>query len=133
MLSAQIDEGKKMTETAGIGHTRWATHGKPSDENSHPHRSASGKFAVVHNGIIENYAVIKKQLQDEGVEFLSETDTEVVAQLLDKYYTATFSPPCVRRWRNWRDRMRWGFSARDFPEEMIAVRNASPLIVGSFR
>ena len=130
VLSAQIDEGKKMTETAGIGHTRWATHGKPSDENSHPHRSASGKFAVVHNGIIENYAVIKKQLQEEGVEFLSETDTEVVAQLLDKYYTGDFFAAVRSAVAQLEGSYALGVLCADFPEEMIAVRNASPLIVG---
>ena len=130
VLSAQIDEGKNMTETAGIGHTRWATHGKPSDENSHPHRSASGKFAVVHNGIIENYAVIKKQLQDEGVEFLSETDTEVVAQLLDKYYTGDFFAAVRSAVAQLEGSYALGVLCADFPEEMIAVRNASPLIVG---
>ena len=130
VLSAQIDEGKNMTETAGIGHTRWATHGKPSDENSHPHRSASGKFAVVHNGIIENYAVIKKQLQDEGVEFLSETDTEVVAQLLDKYYTGDFFAAVRSAVAQLEGSYALGVLCADYPEELIAVRNASPLIVG---
>ena len=130
VLSAQIDEGQNMTETAGIGHTRWATHGKPSDENSHPHRSASGKFAVVHNGIIENYAVIKKQLQDEGVEFLSETDTEVVAQLLDKYYTGDFFAAVRSAVAQLEGSYALGILCADYPEELIAVRNASPLIVG---
>ncbi len=93
MLSAQIDEGEKDDRDGrdrpyALGDARK----NPSDENyPHPHRSASGKFAVVHNGIIENYAVIKKSsCRMRGVEFLSETDTEVVAQLLDKYYTGDF-------------------------------------------
>lgn len=91
ILSEMIDGGKGMEATVGIGHTRWATHGKPSDENSHPHRSASGRFAVVHNGIIENYAALKKQLMEEGIQFLSETDTEVVAHLIEKHIPWGFS------------------------------------------
>ena len=70
----------------GVGHTRWATHGAPNDVNSHPQVSQSGRMAVVHNGIIENYAKLKKFLESKGVQFVSETDTEVVAQLLDYYY-----------------------------------------------
>lgn len=91
VLSESIHAGEGMEATAGIGHTRWATHGKPSDENSHPHRSSSGRFAVVHNGIIENYAVLKKELQDKGVTFLSETDTEVIAHLIEQAYTGDFT------------------------------------------
>ena len=73
--------------TCGIGHTRWATHGEPSDRNSHPHLGGKGKVAVVHNGIIENYQEIKDRLLNKGFTFVSQTDTEVVAQLLDYYYT----------------------------------------------
>ena len=90
VLREMIGDGAGLPETAGIGHTRWATHGKPSDENSHPHRSASGRFAVVHNGIIENYAALKKEMQEEGVVFLSETDTEVIAHLIEKAYAGDF-------------------------------------------
>lgn len=99
ILSDMIGGGEGMEAAVGIGHTRWATHGKPSDENSHPHRSASGRFAVVHNGIIENYAALKKQLMEEGVQFLSETDTEVVAHLIEKNYHRGFSGRRVRRHR----------------------------------
>lgn len=70
----------------GIGHTRWATHGEPSDTNSHPHTNMDGTISIVHNGIIENYAKLKSKLQAEGVVFLSQTDTEVVVHLIDKYY-----------------------------------------------
>ena len=87
ILSDMIDGGKAVKGTVGIGHTRWATHGEPSDANSHPHLSDSGKFAVVHNGIIENYIKLKDHLIRRGVKFYSETDTEVIAQLLDYYYT----------------------------------------------
>ena len=86
ILSDMLDEGKSLRGTIGIGHTRWATHGAPSDINSHPQVSDSGKFAVVHNGIIENYLTLKTFLMDRGVTFVSETDTEVVAQLLEYYY-----------------------------------------------
>ena len=86
VLADRIHGGEGYPQTVGIGHTRWATHGKPSDENSHPHLSAGRRFAVVHNGIIENYAELKAGLQAEGVPFASETDTEVVAQLLEKNY-----------------------------------------------
>ena len=86
VLSDMTDEGKNVIGTIGIGHTRWATHGEPSDVNSHPHISSSGRFAVVHNGIIENYIPLKQKLMDKGIEFLSETDTEVVAHLFEYYY-----------------------------------------------
>ena len=77
--------GETMPGKSGIGHTRWATHGAPSDVNSHPHLNANETIAVVHNGIIENYIPLKKKLQDKGYEFVSETDTEVLAHLLDYY------------------------------------------------
>lgn len=86
VLKGLIHDGKDVPGTVGIGHTRWATHGAPSDINSHPQVSDSGKFAVVHNGIIENYLALKQHLIRRGVSFVSETDTEVVAQLLEYYY-----------------------------------------------
>ena len=80
-LIAKTDGGAKLPGTLGIGHTRWATHGEPNDINSHPHVSQNGKIAVVHNGIIENYLEIREFLQEKGVQFTSQTDSEVVAQL----------------------------------------------------
>ena len=79
-------EKSPIQGTLGIGHTRWATHGEPSDVNSHPHFNKDKSIAVVHNGIIENYMELKEELQKEGYEFLSQTDTEVIAHLVDKYY-----------------------------------------------
>ncbi len=129
-LSEMVDGGKDMPETLGIGHTRWATHGKPSDVNSHPHRSASGKFAVVHNGIIENYLSLIAELEAEGVTFVSETDTEVVAHLLEKYYTGDFMAAVKATVKRLEGSFALGILCADYPAELIAVRNASPLIVG---
>ena len=78
--------GETMPGSAGIGHTRWATHGAPSDTNAHPHTNAAGTIAVVHNGIIENYIPLKKKMQSKGYQFVSDTDTEVLAHLIDYYY-----------------------------------------------
>ncbi len=86
VLSELTHDGVTMPGTLGIGHTRWATHGAPTDANAHPHYNSTETIAVVHNGIIENYLKVKKRLQDKGYEFQSETDTEVVAHLLDYYY-----------------------------------------------
>ena len=85
VLAEQIHDGADLRGTVGVGHTRWATHGAPSDVNSHPQVSRSGRIAVVHNGIIENYAELKSFLMDQGVPFTSETDTEVVAQLIEYF------------------------------------------------
>ena len=82
-LIAKTENGALLPGTLGIGHTRWATHGEPNDTNSHPHVSQNGKIAVVHNGIIENYLELREFLQQKGVQFASQTDTEVVAQLME--------------------------------------------------
>ena len=86
VLSELTHDGAKLPGTAGIGHTRWATHGAPSDVNAHPHFNKTGSIVVVHNGIIENYLKLRRKLIRRGYEFVSETDTEVVAHLLDYYY-----------------------------------------------
>ena len=114
----------------GIGHTRWATHGVPNDVNAHPHLSESGRIAVVHNGIIENYAALKEELAGEGVHFASETDSEVVAQLIDRYYEGDLFAALVKTL----DRIEGAFAlavlAADRPDTLLAVRKDSPLIVG---
>ena len=129
-LSKKIDGGEHITSTIGIGHTRWATHGKPSDENSHPHLSENGKFAIVHNGIIENYAELKSELIKEGFSFRSETDTEVVANLLEKNDNGDFLETVKKTVDMLQGSYAFGILRSDRPDEFVAVRHASPLIVG---
>lgn len=129
-LSKKIDGGEHIPSTIGIGHTRWATHGKPSDENSHPHLSENGKFAIVHNGIIENYAELKSELIKEGFSFRSETDTEVVANLLEKNDNGDFLETVKKTVDMLQGSYAFGILRSDRPDEFVAVRHASPLIVG---
>ena len=129
-LSKKIDGGEHIPSTIGIGHTRWATHGKPSDENSHPHLSENGKFAIVHNGIIENYAELKSELIKEGFSFRSETDTEVVANLLEKNDNGDFLETVKKTVDMLQGSYAFGILRSDRPNEFVAVRHASPLIVG---
>lgn len=123
-------EKNNMVGTIGIGHTRWATHGEPSDTNSHPHLSQSGLIAVVHNGIIENYLPLKKWLLEEGYNFISETDTEVVANLLEYYYNGDI----VEALRKVLDRIEGSYAlgvlCKDNPDMIVAARKEAPLIVG---
>ncbi|MDR3178899.1 MAG: glutamine--fructose-6-phosphate transaminase (isomerizing) [Oscillospiraceae bacterium] len=115
---------------AGIGHTRWATHGKPSDENSHPHVSTLRKFAVVHNGIIENYLSIKNFLISKGKKFSSETDTEVIAQLLEYYDNGNTLDTVVKVLNDIKGSYAIGIIYEDNPEEIIAAKKDNPLIIG---
>lgn len=130
VLNDKIHGGADMQGTVGIGHTRWATHGKPSDLNAHPHVSESGKFAVVHNGIIENYLALKNSLLEQGYHFVSETDTEVIAQLLDYYYDGDLLDAVTKTLRKVRGSYALGILCKDFPDRIIGVRKDSPLIVG---
>ncbi|OPJ54691.1 glutamine--fructose-6-phosphate transaminase (isomerizing) [Alkalithermobacter paradoxus] len=114
----------------GIGHTRWATHGAPSDRNSHPHLNMDGTIAVVHNGIIENYMELKEELMSEGVVFKSETDTEVVAHLIDKYYKGDLLDAVYKAMEKLRGAYALGITCKDYPDTLIAARKDSPLIVG---
>lgn len=114
----------------GIGHTRWATHGKPSDENSHPHLSSGKKFAVVHNGIIENYQELREELQSEGFVFRSQTDTEVIAHLMEKMDTGDVLTTVQKVIKKLKGAYALGVVSEDEPDKLIAVRMASPLIIG---
>ena len=130
VLSEKVDGGKKMFGTIGVGHTRWATHGEPSDVNSHPLLSDSGRIAVVHNGIIENYMEIKEFLQEKGVLFHSDTDTEVVAQLLDYYYQGDILDAVQKVLHRIEGSYGLGIVCAEHPEQLIAARKDSPLVLG---
>ena len=116
----------------GIGHTRWATHGEPSDTNSHPHTSMDGTISIVHNGIIENYADLKAKLQAQGVVFKSQTDTEVVVHLLDQKYKATkdIFKAVIETLHVLEGSYALGVICKDYPDRIIAARKESPLVVG---
>lgn len=122
--------GETMPGTVGIGHTRWATHGAPSDVNAHPHTNAAGTIAVVHNGIIENYIPLKKKLTDKGYVFQSETDTEVLAHLLDYYYKGNPLEAITKVLHRVEGSYALGILFADCPDEIYAARKDSPLIVG---
>ena len=130
VLRDLTQDGSLIHGTIGIGHTRWATHGAPSDVNSHPQVSDSGKFAVVHNGIIENYLELKEKLIKKGVTFVSETDTEVVAQLLEYYYQGDILDAMIQVLRRVEGSYALGVLCADAPDQIVAVRKDSPLIVG---
>lgn len=119
-----------LTGSMGIGHTRWATHGEPSDTNSHPHLSNSGRFAVVHNGIIENYIYLREYLTRKGFAFISETDTEVIAHLIEYYYNGNILETVNKVITKVEGSYALGILCADNPDSFIAVRKESPLIVG---
>ncbi len=127
-LREKMEKDGVPSGVAGIGHTRWATHGEPSDINSHPHNG--GRVTIVHNGIIENYKEIKNFLIDKGRHFVSQTDTEVAAQLLDYYYNGNPIDAIVETMHNVRGSFALGIMFKDFPGVVFAVRKESPLIVG---
>ncbi len=122
--------GETMPGSCGIGHTRWATHGAPSDNNAHPHTNQEGSIAVVHNGIIENYIPLKKKLTDKGYHFVSETDTEVLAHLLNYYYKGNPMEAITKVLHRVEGSYALGIMFADHPGEIYAARKDSPLIVG---
>ena len=132
VLKALTDNGRSLTGTLGIGHTRWATHGEPNDINSHPHLSEGRNIAVVHNGIIENYVEIKEFLISQGMHFSSETDTEVVAQLLEYFYDSCgdFMASVYRVLDRIEGAYALGIICRDVPDSFVAARKDAPLLLG---
>ena len=129
-LAEKIQEGKLLPGTTGIGHTRWATHGAPTDANAHPHTSNDGRFAVVHNGIIENHAELREELIAAGYRFESETDTEVVVHLVERYYQGDLKKAVMRASSRLRGSYALGIVCSDQPEKVFVAREASPLILG---
>jgi glucosamine--fructose-6-phosphate aminotransferase (isomerizing) len=128
---------KPLDGTYGIGHTRWATHGRPTEENAHPHRDCTGKIVVVHNGIIENYVTLKKKLIEEGHTFTTETDTEVIAHLVEKYYYKTGNghrPLLEEAVRKTVGELTGVFAlgvlSSDSPDKIVAARNGPPAVIG---
>lgn len=132
VLSDMLHGGADLDGTLGVGHTRWATHGEPNDVNAHPHVSESGNIALVHNGIIENYMEIKEHLQKLGVKFTSDTDSEVVAQLLEFHYNECHNmlEAVGRVLRRIEGSYAFGIICSDYPDALIAARKDSPLILG---
>ena len=130
VLSAMLQGGKAVHGTMGVGHTRWATHGAPSDVNAHPQVSQSGRIAVVHNGIIENYMALKEFLRANGVDFVSDTDTEVVAKLIEYFYDGDLLEAVGRVLHRIQGAYALGILCADEPDKVVAVRKDSPLILG---
>jgi len=136
-LKAELDEiGRdNFVGTTGMGHTRWATHGKPTDRNAHPHRDASGRFAVVHNGIIENFAPLRGELEAAGVDLLSDTDSEVTVHLVAKAYESgptagDFLQSALAVLRRLEGAFTLVFTHADHPDMIIAARRSTPLVIG---
>src|ERR1700676_5031753 len=128
---------KPLDGTYGIGHTRWATHGRPTEENAHPHRDCTGTIVVVHNGIIENYVTLKRTLIEEGHKFTTETDTEVIAHMVEKYYLKTGNghrPSLEEAVRKTVKQLTGVFAlgviAADSPNKIVAARNGPPAVIG---
>ncbi len=130
VLSELTHDGATLPGTLGIGHTRWATHGEPSDVNAHPHMNKDESIVVVHNGIIENYLKLKRKLEKRGYEFISDTDTEVIAHLLDYYYQGNPLQAVTKVMHRMEGSYALGIIFRDHPDELYAVRKDSPLIAG---
>ena len=128
-LEAKLKE-KPLMGNIGIGHTRWATHGEPSDINSHPHSNETITISVVHNGIIENYAQLKQWLKNKGYKFSSETDTEVIPNLLDYYYAGDLLDAVIKVTSKLEGSYAIGVMCNNEPDKVVAVRKDSPLIVG---
>jgi glucosamine--fructose-6-phosphate aminotransferase (isomerizing) len=120
-----------LTGKFGIGHTRWATHGRPTEENAHPHRDCKGRIVVVHNGIIENYVSLKKKLMAEGHKFTTETDTEVIAHLVEKYFKGNLEDAVFETLKELKGLYAFSVLCADDPEKLVAVREGAPLVVGS--
>ncbi|MCI9173619.1 MAG: glutamine--fructose-6-phosphate transaminase (isomerizing) [Lachnospiraceae bacterium] len=130
VLSELTHDGATMPGSLGIGHTRWATHGAPSNQNAHPHYNQAETIAVVHNGIIENYLKLRKRLEKKGYQFQSDTDTEVVAHLLDYYYKGDPIEAITKIMHRVEGSYALGIIFKERPEQVYAVRKDSPLIVG---
>jgi len=130
-LAERLRNGERISGKVGLGHTRWATHGRPSDANAHPHADCTGNIAVVHNGIIENYATLRAELLQAGHVFKSETDTEVLAHLIETHYKGNLEEALRATLKEVRGAYALGLISSDDPEHLIFARNgASPLVVG---
>jgi len=122
--------GRECPGFTGIAHTRWATHGEPNKKNAHPHIDCSGTLAVAHNGIIENYQILKKRLQDKGHRFITDTDTEVIAHLIEDHYTASLEDAVRKAAKQLEGTYGIVVISKREPDKLIGVRNGSPLVVG---
>ncbi len=130
LLTARLRGGEGLLQTVGIGHTRWATHGRPTTVNAHPHLSADGRFAVVHNGIIENESSLRRELVEQGVRLRSETDTELIAQLLQREFDGDVWETLCRVTQRLRGSFALGVLYAGEPQRLYAVRRQSPLVLG---
>jgi len=122
--------GKDIKGKLGLGHTRWATHGSPTEYNAHPHTSQNGKFAVVHNGIIENYLELKEELQKKGYKFVSETDTEVIAHLFEDLYNGNLLETALKVDKKLDGAFAVGVITTEEPDKIVAIKKGSPLVIG---
>ena len=129
-LCEKTDNGNNIPGYSGIGHTRWATHGAPTDANAHPHMSCDGRFSVVHNGIIENYMALREELHAKGYTFKSETDTEVIVHLVEMYYSGDFREAVMKAVSRLEGSYALGVLCSECPGKIIVAREASPLILG---